>query len=247
MGGMPEVFPLLILNARPAAGKSEILHALADIPPDLRIGRFHLGELHVLDDFPMLWSWFEEDLLLEQVFRRPRLHTTPDGYFLNHDLWHLLIRRLSLEVEKFGRDRPANHTIVLEFSRGVEHGGYQAAYAHLSPEILRQAACLYVRVSYQESLRKNRRRFNPHRPDSILEHGLSDEKLERLYRLDDWETFSRVDPAFLHIGDFRLPYAVYENEDDLTTEGGERLLSRLEACCDRLWGRWTSHQPRPPA
>jgi len=237
---MPDIFPVLIFNARPAPGKSEILRALAHVPPDLRIERFHVGPLHVIDDFPMLWSWFEEDALLEQVFGLPRLHTTPDGYFLDHDLWHLLIRRLSLEVEKFVRDQPVKHTVVLEFSRGVEHGGYRAAYAHLSSAILRQAACVYVRVSYEESLRKNRRRFNPERPDSILEHGLSDEKLERLYRLEDWDSFSAADPDFLHVREFRLPYVVFENEDDLTTQGGERLLVRLQSCLDRLWSRYAS-------
>ncbi len=36
------------------------------------------------------------------------------------------------------------------------------------------------------SLRKNRKRFNSYRPDGILEHSLSDEKLERLYKKEDW-------------------------------------------------------------
>ena len=99
---------------------------------------------------------------------------------------------------------------------------------------------MYVRVSYEESQRKNRRRFNPDRPDSILEHGLSDEKLERLYRLEDWSSFSAADPDFLHVREFRLPYVVFENEDDLTTQGGERLLSRLEAGFGRLWDRYTA-------
>lgn len=236
---MPDFFPLMIFNARPAAGKSEILQSLRQVPLDERLQRFHVGPLHVIDDFPMLWSWFEEDALLEQVFGRPRLHTSPDGYFLHHDLWHLLIRRVCLEVEKFVRDRPLKHTVVLEFSRGVEHGGYQAAYSHLSSEILQQAACVYLRVSYEESLRKNRRRFNPARPDSILEHGLSDEKLERLYLLDDWEAFSAGDPDSLHVGERRVPYVIFENEDDITTRGGDPLLARLQTSLDSLWSRYS--------
>ena len=158
---MPDIFPVLIFNARPAAGKSEILHGLKALPLEERIERFHVGSLHVIDDFPMLWSWFEEDALLEQVFERPRLHTSPEGYFLYHDLWHLLIRRLNLEYEKFTRDHPQSHTVVLEFSRGLEHGGYEAAYQHVNREILKRAACVYVRVSYEESLRKNRLRLQP--------------------------------------------------------------------------------------
>jgi len=97
-------FPVLILNARPAAGKSEIIHALKTTPVEERIARLHVGPLHILDDFPMIWTWFEEDHLLETVFHQPRLHTDADGYFLTTDLWHLLIQRLSLEYEKWRRD-----------------------------------------------------------------------------------------------------------------------------------------------
>jgi hypothetical protein len=232
---MQPFFPLLIFNARPAAGKSEILQALQGIPLQERIDRFHVGPLHVIDDFPMLWAWFEEDALLERVFHRARLHTDDEGLFLHHDFWQLLIERLSLEVGKFERDQPEPHTVVLEFSRGAEQGGYRAAYRHLSRSILERASCLYVRVSYEESRRKNRKRFNPERPDSLLEHGLSDEKLERLYHDDDWDAFTAGDPDFLEAQGVRVPYAVLENEDDVTTSGGEPLHERLGQALERLW------------
>ena len=235
-------FPILILNARPAAGKSEILHALKTTPVEERIARFHIGPLHILDDFPMLWTWFEEDHILETVFQRPRLYTDAGGYFLNNDLWHLLIERLSLEFEKWRRDTPEDHTAILEFSRGAEHGGYEAAYQHLSGEILSLAACLFVDVTYEESLRKNRARFNPERPDSILEHGLPDEKLERLYREDDWSSFSSGDPHYLSVGDLQVPYVNFENADDLTSIGGEALYERLDERLGTLWSLW---QRRP--
>jgi len=92
-----------------------------------------------------------------------------------------------------------------------------------------------VRVSFDESLRKNRRRFNPERPDSILEHGLSDEKLARLYGDDDWAAFAPGDAGFLTIRSVRVPYAVFENEDDVTTGKPDLLAARLEAALARLW------------
>ena len=240
---MPETFfPLIILNARPAAGKSELLHALKAMPVAERISRFHIGPLHILDDFLYLWSWFEDDDLLERVFHEPRLHTTEDGYFLSNNLWHLLIRRLSLEYEKWKRDTPEDHTVVLEFSRGAEHGGYEMAYQHLGQEILSLAACLYIDVTFEESLRKNRDRFNPQRPDSILQHALPDEKLERLYRADDWSSFSGGDPHYLSIDDLHVPYVTFDNHDDVTTNGGEALYQRLESSLESLWSLW---QRRP--
>jgi len=235
-------FPALILNARPGSGKSEVLHYLESISPEERLKRFHIGPMLVLDDFPMLWAWFEEDDLLERVFGRDRLHSDSDGYFLYEDLWHLLIRRLSLEYEKNRRDLGPEPTILIEFSRGTEHGGYQKAYQHLSEQVLRDAAVLYLHVSYAESLRKNRQRFNPDRPDSILEHGLSDEKLERLYKEDDWKDFTSRDAEWIHVRNRMIPYVVFENEDDVTTPGGEPLGERLEDTLNSLWKLWLRRQ-----
>jgi hypothetical protein len=97
-------------------------------------------------------------------------------------------------------------------------------------------AILYIHVSWEESLRKNRVRFNPDRPDSILEHALPDEKLEVLYRHVDWEAVSAADPNFIDIQGVRVPYVVFENEDDVTTERGVALTERLEERLSRLWG-----------
>jgi hypothetical protein len=235
---MVDIFPILIMVARPAAGKSEIIHFLNSVSDAERRSRFHLGELRVFDDFPMLWAWFEEDDLLENAFGRQRLHTTSDGYFTEADFWHVLIRRLSLEYDKWHRDPHEGSTAVIEFSRGAEHGGYRSAFPHLTDSVLSQAACCYVKVSYQESLRKNRTRFDPSRPDSILQHSLSDDKMERLYGDDDWEAFVADDPGYLHVRDHRVPYVVLENEDDVTTNAGPALAERLEACLGRLWGLW---------
>ncbi|NIS81863.1 MAG: hypothetical protein GTO14_17005 [Anaerolineales bacterium] len=235
---MTTFFPILILTARPAAGKSEIIHFLEQIPVDERIERYHVGPIHILDDFPMLWAWFEEDDLLERIFDKPRLYTTPDGYFLHEDLWHLLIRRLSLDYHKWRRDTADPHTVMIEFSRGSPSGGYQAAFQHLSDEILQMGASLYVEVSYEESLRKNRKRANNERPDSTLEHSVEDKKMERLYRDDDWSSFSASDPNFLTVRGIRVPYVIFENEDDITTRGGNKLEQRLEDALGHLWALW---------
>ncbi len=239
---MTDFFPILIMNARPGAGKSEITSYLQQIPLEERISRFHIGPMQVIDDFPLLWAWLEEDDLLERIFKRPRLHTTSDGYFKYDDMWHLLIRRLNLEYSKWCRDSDREGTVFLEFARGGEFGGYQAAYQHLSDTILQRAACLYVQVSYEESLRKNRKRYNPARPDSILEHSLDDEKMERLYRNDDWQDFSSSNPIHLTVRGIQLPYVVLENEDDITTLGGTALSERLESVLGRLWTIWQEKQ-----
>lgn len=233
-----DTFDVLVLIGRPASGKSEIIDHLKHVPPDVRRHRFHVADVDVLDDFPMLWTWFEEDHILSQRLHQPRLHTDAEGYFKYPHLWHLLIERLSLEYHKRLRDAPLFHqhtTSIVEFSRGAEHGGYAAAFSHLAEDLLRRAGVVYVRVSFEESLRKNRRRYNPERPDSILEHSLPDEKLARLYRDDDWDVFSAGDAAFVTVRSVRLPYVVFDNEDDITTGQPDLLADRLEDVLGRLW------------
>lgn len=237
-------FDVLLLIARPAAGKSEIIDFLKRTPLAERIARFHVGEFEEIDDFPMLWTWFEEDYLLRQM-GYPGLHTDEQGMFLGDQLWDLLIERICLEYEKKLRDQPDYHdryTTIIEFARGTEHGGFQRAFDHINQKLAEKMAILYINVSWQESLRKNRARFNPDRPDSILEHGLPDEKLEKLYREIDWDQVSRSDPDFISIHGVNVPYTVFENEDDVTTGRGEALGERLEQNLDHLWDVYTSRE-----
>jgi hypothetical protein len=233
------IFEVLILIGRPAAGKSEILDHLANTEKGKRIEKYHIGQMDVIDDFPMLWTWFEEDDILSGKLGKSRLHSDEAGYFKFPYLWDLLIERISLEYGKRTRDDENYHTqttSIIEFSRGAEHGGYSQAFQHLSPEILERAGVVYVRVSFAESLRKNQLRFNPDKPDSILEHGLEDEKMKRLYADDDWEELSSGDPSYLTVRGVQVPYVVFENEDDISTRGGSALGIRLEEILGKLWG-----------
>jgi len=238
-----DIFDLLFLIARPAAGKSEIIDYLKRVDREERRRRFHIGSLEELDDFPMLWTWLEEDEILSRM-GHPRLHTDEEGYFKFPYLWHVLIERLALEYDKRRADRsPAEEvTHIVEFSRGSKQGGYGAAFEHFPADMLRRGVICYIRVSYQESRRKNRLRYNPARPHSILEHGLSDKKLERLYREDDWDAFSGGHPQRVTAKGIQLPYVVFENEDDVTTARGNALERRLETVLGELWSIWSGRR-----
>jgi len=232
------IFDIIILNGRPGSGKSEVLDYLKKTPLEERMRRFHIGKMDEIDDFPMLWTWFEEDAILEKIMGQPRIHSDKDGYFLWEHLWHLLIERISMDYSKRLRDNAgfhADHTALVEFSRGTEHGGYKAAYPHLSDEILKRAAIFYIDVPFEESLRKNRKRFNPAKPDSILEHGLPDAKLTRLYKDCDWEEFKGGDPDFITIKGHKVPYTILHNEPDITTARDENLGRVLEELLNKLW------------
>ena len=232
---MGDIFKVLIILARPAAGKSEIINYLQGVPDEVRRSRFHIGKLSVLDDFPMIWTWFEEDDLLTQM-GLPRLHTNKNGYFFQQYSWNLLIERLNFKYTKLERDsHNHNHTTIIEFSRGKEHGGYQSAFSHVSDEIIQNAAILYINVSWEESLRKNRKRFNPEIPDSILEHSLPDEKLTKLYYETDWNEITAQNNEFIRIRSSSVPFSIFENEDDVTSANRQELGQRLQLTLGGLW------------
>ena len=207
-----KVFNKLLLLARPAAGKSEIIAYLSNLPLNERISKYHIGKLEVIDDFPMLWTWFEEDNLLEQMGYN-RLFTDQKGYFLYEYLWDLLIEKIDLENHKLQSNHPAKSvgmTTIIEFSRGKEHGGFQRAFFHLDSEILKDSAILYVNVSWNE-------------------------KLIKLYYETDWEEIISSNPEFIKINDHQIPYIIFENEDDVTTHAGKILGNRLEKTTKQLW------------
>ena len=233
---MQNHFEIIILLGRPASGKSEVIDYLKKTPVPERLRRFHINRFEEIDDFPMLWTWFEEDAILEKRMHQPRVHSDSEGYFLHAYQWNLLIERISLEYEKKMRDEGVAESVttLIEFSRGTEHGGYQTAFRFLSEAILKKACILYIDVPYEESLRKNRRRFNPSRPDSILEHGLPDHKLERLYKEVDWEAFKGADPGLIHFSGHEIPYAVFDNMPE-KTDKPEVLGAHLEEVLDKLW------------
>jgi hypothetical protein len=233
---MKEHFEIIILMGRPASGKSEVIDFLKKTAVPERLKRFHINEFEEIDDFPMLWTWFEEDAILEKIMNKPRFHTDSEGYFLYQYQWDLLIERISLEYKKKLRNEGYTDrtTTILEFSRGSEHGGYQSAFQHLSDDILQKACILYIDVPFEESLRKNRRRFNPERPDSILEHGLPDEKLEKMYKEVDWEIFKGDDPEYISFSEHKIPYVVLHNMPEVTDDP-KKLGPALDDCFSKLW------------
>lgn len=245
-----KTFEIIILNGRPAAGKSEVIDYLKQIPVDERMKRFHIGEFVEIDDFPILWEQFEDDDIMEEM-GLPRLisnkefeyqgKTYPGYVFKGKWYWNFLIKKLNQKYGKLLRDEPEFHnqnkTAIIEFSRGSEHGGFKTAYDYLSREILQKAVTLYIKVDFEESTRKNRRRYNPDKPDSILEHALEDVKMEKLYKGSDWEEFAS-DPGYLKVKEFKVPYGIFDNMPE-KTDKPDVLGAHLEEVLTQLWQVYT--------
>ncbi|MBA4374961.1 MAG: hypothetical protein C0401_02160 [Anaerolinea sp.] len=54
--GKKSTFDIVLLIARTAAGKSEIIDYLKRTPLEERARLFHIGKFDEMDDFPMLWA-----------------------------------------------------------------------------------------------------------------------------------------------------------------------------------------------
>ena len=241
--GADERFETIILIGRPAAGKSEVIDFLRKTDETVRAARFHVGPFVEIDDFPFVWETFEIDDQLERL-GQPRVFTTKDYYFKGDHLWNLFILRINLEFQKrLARDSDftRHRTVLVEFSRGGDNG-FGEAFAHLADEILSRAGIVYIDVSYDESVRRNRRRFNPAQADSSLFHSVPDDKMELYYRTNDWGRLSGGRKSgTIRIKGFDVPFAVFDNEPE-KTDDPRKLGPALERTFGQLWG--LMHPPK---
>lgn len=123
-------------------------------------------------------------------------------------------------------------TVVIELARGGSEGsilpleppfGYRYSLAQLSDEILNNCVILYNWVTSEESRRRNKERFDPNNPGSILYHGVPAEVMRREYGIDDMEWLrdnSDVDDTIVitkGARNFYIPVAFFDNRVDKTT------------------------------
>ena len=228
-------FDLIILIGRPAAGKSEVIDFLKKTSLPERLKRFHVSHFEEFDDFPYVWEAFEIDDILSRHGKK-RLSTDEKYWFKDPFIWNLFIERINLAYrKKLAADQNFHDsfTSIVEFSRGGEHG-FGEAFSYLHEEILKRAGIIYIKVSYDESVRKNRRRARPGMEDSILYHSLPDDKMEAYYKINDWDSLASHDPGFITVKGHKVPYAVFQNEPEQTANPAA-LGVELERVTGRLW------------
>lgn len=230
---MTQIFQTLILTARPAAGKSEVIDFLKKLGGEERRRRYHIGQIVEVDDFPYIWEKFEEDDIFSQ-YGRPRIYTDEKYWFKDQWLWDFFLEKMNLAYAKLLREpQVSEKTILVEFARGGDNA-LAHAFAILSPEILKRAGILYIDVSYEESVRKNRRRFRPDQADSVLFHSLPDDKMEFYYKVNDWHRLAPEKEGVLVLQNLRVPYAVLSNEPEVT-DTPQHLAGPLGEALERLW------------
>lgn len=228
-------FPIVIIIGRPAAGKSEVIDYLKHSNANERLNRLHIANFEELDDFVYVWETFEIDDILTK-HGKPRLWTDEKYWFKDHFIWNLYIERINLEYrKKLARDENYHEhmTTLIEFARGGENGIYEAL-TYLDENILKNAVLVYIKVSYEESVRKNQRRARKGLEHSILHHSLPDEKMEYYYKVNDWDKLEAKDPDYIEVKGIKVPYAVFQNEPEKTLDP-KLLGDELERVTSKLW------------
>ena len=287
-----DVFNVLLLQALPASGKSEVRNFMANMDPEILRKEFHVGENLQLDDFPYVFFMRRIDEILEEMGEARIYYPGEDPFIdgrdwgtlselLNED-YHDLINRNEIKCDSVAEyyferlDRASmmsglaprlsqldenirkkvasqleelassmlkskteqytesleGKTIVIENSRGGRDGssmpltgtqGYQYSLPKYCPEILENAAILYIWVTPEESRRKNIARCNPDDPGSNLNHMTPESVMMADYGCDDMlyliETSEVKDTVTVESWGkkYYVPIAVIDNREDKTT------------------------------
>lgn len=219
---MRPTFDHIILNGRPGGGKSELIDFLKNADLESRAERYHVGKLCELDDFVWLWDKFIEDDLFEQLGEKRRYsRVVPHGYVQTEDdcLLDMFCLKFNRVVERDYLSEPAfydDHTLFIEFARGVVDGGYRRSYELLSEKILARAAIFYISVSHEESRRRNEARYQAALAHSILAHKLPEESLQRFSAKQDFEELTGGEASgYLELKGIRVPFISMPNEPEL--------------------------------
>ena len=133
------------------------------------------------------------------------------------ELLDFCIEKFNFEIPKKYLSRPEfykDNTLLIEFSRGGENG-YKYALNHLSKEVLKNAAILFILVTFDESWRRNVARYEQKLKHSILAHKVPRETMERFYLTNDWEEITNGNMhGHLNLHDLKVPFVTMNNEPE---------------------------------
>jgi len=238
---MSAIFQHLFVLGRPACGKSEFIDFLKHTTEPTRRQRLHVGRFEEVDDFPWLWEKFQEDALWEKAGHE-RLYTheympgnpgmAPRGAKLFDwcmQKFNDVIARQYLSQDDFYRDS----TLLIEFSRGGPNG-FGRALGMLDARVLAPSAILYIKVSREESWRRNEARYQEKLKHSILAHMVPRETYDYFYDTNDWDDMTQGRPSgWLEVNGLQVPFVSMNNEPESTDPGV--LEERYASALGELW------------
>lgn len=234
---MKKAFDNLIVIGRPACGKSEFFDFIKNrVGSEERQEKFFIAPFVELDDFVWLWDKCMEDDLWERLgCERVVSKRSGHAYLVtNWKLYDFLIEKINREAARTAADGfYKDGTLLIEFARGTKDA-YRNALNRLSKEILERAAVFYIKVSFEESMRRNDARYQEKLKHSILAHKVPDEEMREYYHADDWEDITGgKESGHLALRGVNVPFVTMMNEPE--SKDLKVLAGRYEAALGRLW------------
>jgi len=163
---------------------------------------------------------------------------TPEGYNITKPGFRgSLVDQFNAAISERYLLHPAfydDSTLLIEFARGRDDG-FRESLGRFLPQILERAAILYIKVSFEESYRRNSSRYKPGQEESILFHKVPDRDMLGFFRTNDWDEITGGAPdGWLEIGGVRVPFVSMSNEPESTdpTVLGERYARALGRLLD---------------
>jgi hypothetical protein len=240
---LARTFEHLFVLGRPAGGKSEFIDFMKTLPACERVERFGIGRFEEVDDFPWLFeACVDDDAREERGEARLVSERVPEGYNIVQPKFRAsLVDRFNGVISSQYLANPRFYdegTLLIEFARGVDDG-FRESLERFRPGILARAAMLYIKVSFEESYRRNDARYRKGQEESILFHKVPDRDMFGFFRDNDWDEMTGGAPdGVLTLAGVRVGFVSMLNEPESTdpTVLGARYAASLGRLLD-LYGR----------
>jgi hypothetical protein len=238
-------FHNLFVFGRPAGGKSEFIEFFKTCEPGKRRAKFKIAPFSIIDDYLSLREISENEEILEASnLPRKVTETTSDGIVVKDStFFHFASEKINRIFDRdYGKkpDYYNNNTLLLEFSRGDGDSGYKRSLSGIKKEILKDAAIIYIDVSYEEALRRNEARYQEKLKHSVLAHKVPEKAMEKYYKNDDWKTLTLGKTnGFVEINGVKIPFVTMNNEPE--SKDPEILENRYETALKRVFDLWTNN------
>ncbi|OGV54290.1 MAG: hypothetical protein A2X49_09480, partial [Lentisphaerae bacterium GWF2_52_8] len=179
----------IFLLGRPGCGKSVVFKKITD-----KLKAAGVGENYIrVDDFPKLWHIFQTD----KEWKRCR--PTPDGGYkvTDNTVWDDLLVEVNKDLKEL--NKPGG-VVFVEFSRP----DYVHSLANFTPDIMENAAVLYIDCPFDICWARNVRRHEAAVAAGGDDHLVSREEMEKTYLNDDFEDLKKkCSVPFISIENYR--------------------------------------------
>ncbi|MFH1356787.1 MAG: hypothetical protein ABII18_06590 [bacterium] len=241
---MKKHFNNLFVFGRPASGKSEFITFMKECDDAKRLSQMCIAPFDMIDDYTFIVELSENEAIFESFGVERKITkdvqegivVTDPTYFdyASEKINRILKRNKEMQPDFFNEK-----SRLIEFSRGQDKISYQRALSLIDKETLANGSIIYIKASYEESIRRNDARYQEKLKHSFLAHKAPDEAMERYYQNDDWASLTKDEShGFITINDVRIPFVTMDNEQE--SKDPTVLEGRYQTALQKLSEIWNS-------